>query len=58
MARNVIIWHGEFVIGLKQTSEPREEFFPQMLHHKHTFARKSSADCSVIFLISSFQPEF
>jgi hypothetical protein len=35
-ARKIINAHGEFVIGLKSTSEPRETFFFQMVHHTYT----------------------
>jgi hypothetical protein len=38
--RNVIIAHGEFVIGLKRANQGKP-FFPQMVHHTHTFARRA-----------------
>jgi hypothetical protein len=58
MARNAINDHCE-LIGLKRTIEPRgkEHFFDQVMAppcitHTHTSARKSTANCSVIFVIS------
>jgi hypothetical protein len=44
MVRKVINAHGEFVIGLKRTSEPRELFSPSNgPPHTHTFAGQSRA---------------
>jgi hypothetical protein len=41
--RKVVILHGEFVIGLKRTSERGSISFPQIVHHTHTFAPISRA---------------
>jgi hypothetical protein len=51
------------VINASVFGNEREALFPQMVHHTHIFASKSrartsSADCSVILVISSSHLEF